>query len=76
MREIIYAVPAILLDQQIQPAIDALNKIDPAIVKAFMVSKSNFDREIRLQITDTDEDRISDSDLFYLGILFGRNIKL
>jgi hypothetical protein len=76
MREIIYAVPAILLDQQIQPAIDALNNIDPAIVKAFMGSKSDFDREIRLQITDINEDRISDSDLFYLGMLFGINIKL
>lgn len=73
MKTIIYSVPDILLDSQIQPAIDKLNSIDPKI-KCYMVNKDSFfKREIRIELN---EDRLDDNDIFCLGNIFGRAIKL
>ena len=69
---IIYSIPEILLDSQIQPAIDILNSFGSEI-KAYIVNKDSiFKRELRVEITD----RIDINDIFCLGIIFGRNIKL
>jgi hypothetical protein len=67
---IIYSIPEILLDSQIQPAIDMLNTLG---VKAYVVNKDSFfKRDLRVEI----KDRITKDDIFCLGIIFGRNIKL
>ena len=67
---IIYSIPEILLDSQIKPAIDMLNTLG---VKAYVVNKDSFfKREVRIEI----EDRFTNNDLFCLGLIFGRNIKL
>lgn len=67
---IIYSIPEILLDSQIKPAIDMLNTLG---VKAHVVNKDSFfKREVRIEI----EDRFTNNDLFCLGLIFGRNIKL
>jgi hypothetical protein len=76
MRTITYSVPEILLDSQIQPAIDKLNNID-ANIKCYMIHKA-LKREVIIEFNEIElnEDGLDSSDIFCLGTIFGRSIKL
>jgi hypothetical protein len=64
-----YAVPLILLDSQINPAIEAVNGIAPGKIKAALVHVDDFTRDLIVDILDADE-----NDIFLIGILLGRNM--
>lgn len=69
---IIYSIPEILLNSQIQPAIEKINEIGD-FVKATLINKDYlFRRELKIEI----KYKVTNNDLFCLGLIFGRNIKL
>jgi len=69
---IIWHAPEILLDSQIQPAIDKLNSFSPDVKATLIQKDSMFKRDVEIEIYNTP----SSSDIFHIGMIFDRAIKL
>lgn len=70
--KIIWHAPEILLDSQIQPAIDKLNDFNPEVKATLIQKDSMFKRDLKIEITG----KITEDDIFCLGMIFDRAIKL
>ena len=68
MKTITFRAPRVLLDKQLNKAVDQINKIDNNLINATVKEVATFERDVIITIPD----ELNLDDIFELGILFGK----